>query len=123
MPVLDRSHTNTIDRKTDWTALAAEVGAAIAPAAIGELKRVPDHGGRPLSISMTVHPTLQMSDWRPLGCCRITSGAIQNGVPRSEGWPLAQVTRSATLLDAPKSASLIVPSLATHLHSSAIPTT
>ena len=43
-----------------------------------------DHGGRPVAISMTVQPRLQMSACLPWPVCRITSGAIQYGVPRSE---------------------------------------
>ena len=43
-----------------------------------------DQGGRPVAISMTVQPRLQMSACLPWPVCRITSGAIQYGVPRSE---------------------------------------
>ena len=39
------------------------------------------HGGLPVAISMTVHPTDQMSAARPCPVCLITSGAIQYGVP------------------------------------------
>ena len=41
------------------------------------------HGGLEIAISWTVQPKLQMSDFRPYPSPRITSGAIQYGVPRT----------------------------------------
>mmetsp|Transcript_7174 Transcript_7174/g.25598 ORF Transcript_7174/g.25598 Transcript_7174/m.25598 type:complete len:583 (-) Transcript_7174:1354-3102(-) len=73
-----------------------------------------DHGGLPVAISMTVHPTLQMSAFfqpRALCCSLMTSGAIQSGVPLR---PVLAVTLLCpSCFDAPKSASLMVPSFAT----------
>jgi len=101
-----------------------------------------DHGGAPVTISMTVHPTLQMSAFfQPVTvcCCLMTSGAIHlqsttahRGLstrgcrepvamkqwPTYMGVPLMPVAVSdlwPTLLEAPKSASLTVPSLATKM--------
>ena len=43
-----------------------------------------DHGGFAVSISSIVHPKDQTSAGRPWPVCRITSGAIQYGVPVQE---------------------------------------
>ena len=68
-----------------------------------------------MAISSTVQPTLHMSACRPCPVCLITSGAIQYGVPLMLRWPPSVVTISASLLLAPKSASLITPLLSTRI--------
>ena len=78
-----------------------------------------DHGGLPVAISMTVHPTDQTSAFRQpceRGAARMTSGAIQSGVPLA--WPpvalaFSNWTASRVRFDAPKSASFTEPSLLT----------
>mmetsp|Transcript_6345 Transcript_6345/g.22928 ORF Transcript_6345/g.22928 Transcript_6345/m.22928 type:complete len:225 (+) Transcript_6345:183-857(+) len=69
------------------------------------------HGGEPVAISYTVHPTLQMSASNPAFCCLITSGAIQHALPLKD-FPID--TRSSTLA-MPKSASLILPLFSTRM--------
>mmetsp|Transcript_44630 Transcript_44630/g.89528 ORF Transcript_44630/g.89528 Transcript_44630/m.89528 type:complete len:218 (-) Transcript_44630:58-711(-) len=73
------------------------------------------HGCIPVDISTTVIPVLQMSEARPYRSCRITSGAIQNGVPRIEHVSLPSVTVPRSWADAPKSAILRTPLAATRM--------
>ena len=70
-------------------------------------------GGLPVAISMTVHPTLQISQNLVREDCLRTSGAIHWTVPFKER-PLKSVSTSLEILFAvPKSASLQTPLLST----------
>ena len=68
-----------------------------------------DHGGRPVAISIMVHPRLQISEYLPYFCCLITSGAIQWAVPLTWLSSILEYKR----FELPKSASLQVPFLST----------
>ena len=76
------------------------------------------HGGAPVSISITTHPTDHTSAGAPCVCCLTTSGAIQNVLPAmaSPARPPGAVAICSTICFAmPKSASLIRPLFSTKM--------
>mmetsp|Transcript_44568 Transcript_44568/g.140640 ORF Transcript_44568/g.140640 Transcript_44568/m.140640 type:complete len:272 (+) Transcript_44568:536-1351(+) len=77
---------------------------------------ISSHGGAPVSIWITVQPTDQMSAFLPCPVCRITSGAMNCGVPRRllRGFEPPPVMLSRYLEEL-KSASLIMPSSVTRI--------